>query len=409
MSVAVPIIDSIDGVTRRIFLKQGVSDYFPIEDLYHEYRNRRRLDTDGIRKYNPLLKAEGNIPKGGGAFTPRYVVLLEGCKVVPYDEALQISQLGDMITDDPDTDPLLYDISGLTTAKPIFITPSESETIQLNTAEIEFSTFNNRVTLDPINGQPGTESPIGNQKNPSNNLTDALAIANFNGFKEIRLRGFVTANATHNLDGFLIQGGSGSSNVIILAGATTESSDFNKLIVVGLFKGLSRIRDCILGTTGLGGVTGVEGRVLNSIINHPDGVAQNPTGAGTLFDNCSFIAPNDPQIVIDANGVGFGLRLCTGNIKITNFMINEAEQINILGARVELANTCTAGTFTIEGNGSVVDNSNGTEVILNLNTSSGELGNGGVWTEEEKDTALADINTAKRQAEISALNTQKST
>lgn len=406
MSVATPIIDSIDGATRRIFLRQGVSNYFPIEDLYHEYRNRRRLDTDGIRKYNPLLRAEGNIPKGRGAFTPRYVVLLEGCKVVPFNETLQLNQLGDMITDDPDTDSSLYDISGLTVPKPIFITPSESETIQLNTAEIEFSTYNNRVTIDPINGVPGTTSPIGNQKNPSNNLTDALIIANNNGFKDIDLMGFITANGTHNLDGFKISGGSGSNNVVILAGCSTNYSDFEKLIVVGVFNGLSRIRDCILGNPVLGGVTGVEGRIVNSIINHPDGITQNPSGAGTLFDNCAFTAPNDPQIVIDANGKGFGTRLCTGNILIKNFTIPEAEQVNIMGARVEIDNSCTNGTLTVEGNGSVVDNSNGTNVVLNLNSVSG--GEPSVWTEEEKNLALADIDTAKRQAEISALNTQKS-
>lgn len=406
MSVATPIIDSIDGSTRRIFLKEGVSNFFPIEDLYHEYRNRRRLDIDGIRKYNPLLRAEGNIPKGGGAFTPRYVVLLEGCKIVPFNETLQLNQLGDMITDDPDTDATLYDISNLTFPKPIFITPSEAETIQLNTAEIEFSTYNNKVTLDPINGVPGTTSPIGNQKNPSNNLTDALTIASKNGFKEIDLIGFVTANATHNLNGITVRGGSGSENVLILAGCTTSNSDFQRLIVVGAFNGLSRIRDCILGTTGLGGVTGVEGRIVNSIINHPDGIIQSPTGVGTLFDNCAFIAPNDPQITVDANGKGFGLRLCTGNILIKNFMIPEAEQVNIMGARVEIDNTCTDGILTVEGNGSVIDNSNGTTVVLNLNSVSGGLPS--VWTEEEKNLALFEINTAKRQAEISALNTQKS-
>ena len=141
MSVAVPVIDYIDGATRRIYLRQGVVDLYPIEDLYHEYRYMRAND-ESLRVWEPMLKAEGNVPKGAGAFTPRYVVLLLGTKVVPYDEPDQLNQLGDMITDDPDTDPSLYDISGLTTAKPIFIKPSEAETIQLNSESIEYSSFN---------------------------------------------------------------------------------------------------------------------------------------------------------------------------------------------------------------------------------------------------------------------------
>ena len=82
MSVAVPIIDYIDGNTRRIILKQGVSDYYPIEDIYHEYRRLRSLDVGGLRKFEPMLIAEGNKSKGGGAYTPRYVVLLDGVKIV---------------------------------------------------------------------------------------------------------------------------------------------------------------------------------------------------------------------------------------------------------------------------------------------------------------------------------------
>jgi len=42
---------------------------------------------------------------------------------------LRINQLGDMITDDPDVDPSLYDTSTLTVPKVIFIKPSEAETI----------------------------------------------------------------------------------------------------------------------------------------------------------------------------------------------------------------------------------------------------------------------------------------
>jgi len=128
MSVLTPVVDSWDGINRLIYLKEGVSDYFPIEDIYHEYRYNRRTDED-LRKYEPLLRAEGNIPKGAGAFTPRYVVLLDGTKIVPYDEVLRINQLGDMITDDPDVDPSLYDTSTLTVPKVIFIKPSEAETI----------------------------------------------------------------------------------------------------------------------------------------------------------------------------------------------------------------------------------------------------------------------------------------
>ena len=192
MSVLSPIVLTWDGVNRRIYLKAGVSDYFPIEDIYHEYRNVRRLD-ESLRPFEPLLKAEGNTAKGSGAFTPRYVVLLDGTKIVPFNETLQINQLGDMITDDPDTDATLYDISGLTVAKPIFIKPSEAETIQLNSLSIEYSSYGGGVTIDVISGESGTDggtgTPIGTALRPSDNEGDSYVIANRNGFKKIFVRG----------------------------------------------------------------------------------------------------------------------------------------------------------------------------------------------------------------------------
>jgi len=143
MSVAVPIIDSINGVTRRIYLKSGVSSYHPIDDLYKEYRNLRRLD-ESIRKYEPLLIASGNVNKGGGKATPRYVTLLDGTKVVPFDENGTITQTGEMITDDPDLDATLYDLSGFVSPIKIFITPSEAEVILVNPG----FTSADRTTLD---------------------------------------------------------------------------------------------------------------------------------------------------------------------------------------------------------------------------------------------------------------------
>jgi hypothetical protein len=132
MSVSVPVVDTWDGVDRRIYLKSGVTEFYPIEDLYREYRNQRRLD-EGLRKFDPLLRAEGHINKGGGKYTPRYVVLLDGTKIVPYDESGEMSQLGEIITDDPEVDPDVYDVTSLSYPKVVYVTPAEAEVIEIST------------------------------------------------------------------------------------------------------------------------------------------------------------------------------------------------------------------------------------------------------------------------------------
>lgn len=158
---------------------------------------------------------------------------------------------------------------------------------------------------------------------------------------------------------------------------STTQAEFDKLIVVGNFNGLGRIVDCILGTTGLGGVTGVEGRIKDSIINHPDGIIQAVGGAGTLLDNCSFVTPNDQQVTFDANGEGFGFRDCTGNVIIKNMTKVEILQVHINGAVVELDTTCTAGTLVFTGSGTLIDNSSGTAVVDYLSA--------GDWGSSEKE------------------------
>lgn len=224
------------------------------------------------------------------------------------------------------------------------------------------SFINAAVYLDVANGLSGTQFPRGTPTDPVNNLSDALSIANSRGLSRIYVDGFITANASENLDGIELIGGSGSQNVVLLSGASTDQAAFERIIVAGAVDGLARFVDCILGGTGLGGITGLQGRVKDSIINNAAGVIQDTAGSGTLFDNCHFVAPNDPQIVLNANGVGFGLRQCTGNILITNQTDPEQLQVHIEGARVELAASCTAGTLIFEGHGMVTDNSAGTTV-----------------------------------------------
>lgn len=253
---------------------------------------------------------------------------------------------------------------------------------------------NGFVFMDSTSSLTGTEFPKGTQGYPVNNLADALAIEIANGLHGIELIGFFTATSSHNLDKTKIIGGTGSSNVLVLAGATTDQSDFSNLIITGALNGLSRIKDCILGTAGLGGLTAVEGRIVDCIINHQAGIVQDATGAGSLFDNCSFIAPNDPQIVLDANGKGLSLRDCTGNILIKNKTDVEKDQLHVIGARIELDSSCTAGTYTLEGNATLTDNSGGTIVVNNLSNVTA-----GVWTELEKNESLAYNRKASDNAE----------
>ena len=94
------LIASIDGISRRIYLDASTvgADVHPV-DVYKEMRTLRLTD-ESLRKYELFMRADGNIPKGGGKFTERYVTLLEGTRIVPFDTSHEISVIGTIITDD---------------------------------------------------------------------------------------------------------------------------------------------------------------------------------------------------------------------------------------------------------------------------------------------------------------------
>lgn len=366
MSVLTPIINNIDGTLRRIYLKQGVSDYYPIEDIYHEYRNLRRTD-ENLRKYEPLLRAEGNVPKGGGAFTPRYVVLLDGTKIVPYDESLQINQLGDMITDDPDTDPTLYDISGLTTAKAIFIKPSEAETIQLNSSAIEYSTFQMSVWLDPSSGNAGTDYPFGNREYPVDNWADAITIANARGFAKIGLLGNSTIDGNTNIEDFEIFGQTHvNTHLVVLDSALTQRTVFKHLKVTGVLDGGSEIDDCMIGDLAY-----VNGHIHDSSLY---GLITLAGEADAVFVDC-FVVGLHNLPVIDMGGTGQDLIMTNwkGQLTVKN-MTGALDDIAIGmdSGLVIVDSTISGGKVTLNGVGAVTDNHTGTAEVNHLHLVKGQ-------------------------------------
>ena len=77
-------------------------------------------------------KMDGEIPKGGVRFTPRYMTMLNGAKIVPLDGGIApITEiLGEIITDDQSP---FIDTSPLATYPQIDYAPAEAEIIEVLT------------------------------------------------------------------------------------------------------------------------------------------------------------------------------------------------------------------------------------------------------------------------------------
>lgn len=96
-----PIVASVDYVTRRIYLSaDSVGTDLDTLDVYREVRALRRTN-EAHRAYKPIIEAGGNLTKiTGVSATPSYVRLLYGCRIVPYNVSHSLKLVRDTFTDD---------------------------------------------------------------------------------------------------------------------------------------------------------------------------------------------------------------------------------------------------------------------------------------------------------------------
>lgn len=131
----ISLLAGIDPITREMFLSLATVDASinPM-DIYKEMRICRRLN-ENLRGFEVLLAAFGNVAKGGGKFTERYVQQLLGTRFVPYDADQELTVIGTVITDDGQEGVACFDRSGLTATTVVDINyiPPQVEVIQVTT------------------------------------------------------------------------------------------------------------------------------------------------------------------------------------------------------------------------------------------------------------------------------------
>jgi len=123
------VIASIDGPNRLIYLSAATVgvDLQPM-DVYKEMRALRRTD-ENLRKYDVFLRAYGNVSKGGGKYTERYVVCIDGTRIVPYDAIQELVVVGVIITDDGQEGISCFDRSPIINHVDIAYVPPQVEVI----------------------------------------------------------------------------------------------------------------------------------------------------------------------------------------------------------------------------------------------------------------------------------------
>ena len=239
----------------------------------------------------------------------------------------------------------------------IIKTSSSSATISEQTS-IQYSSFNEGVTVDVVNGTSGTEFPQGTGLAPVDNIPDAITIADDRGFKKIYIKGDITLDTGDDISNKNIYGEDYiHSTITINPGADVTNSSFHAATVTGTLDGGNVLEDCLVQTLNY-----VNGTIINCLLGEYT-ITLGGASVANFLDCWSGVpGTNAPTIDMGGSGQDLSLRAYAGGIKITNCSAAQNVSIDLIAGTVTLDNTITAGTFKIRGVGDLNDNSTGTTI-----------------------------------------------
>lgn len=257
----------------------------------------------------------------------------------------------------------------------VILTSSSSATLQ-EQREIQYSSFNNGVTIDQDNttgnAVPNTlEYPAGTPLQPVTQETFAHNLSEERGFRIWYIKGDLTLSGGNHPHAFYGEGM--AHTVVTCAGANMHDAEFQNLMLLGTLNG-----GAILETVHIMNVTNILGVARNCMLQGTLTLGGSQDGAhGPIFNliDCMSANVDGTPPVIDFNGTGYGLscRKWSGKLKLINKTGPEGVVIDLESGEIEIDSTVTNGTITVRGVGSVTDNSTGSAVVVNETVSGAEI------------------------------------
>lgn len=223
----------------------------------------------------------------------------------------------------------------------VILTTSSSATIQ-ELEDIQYASFNNGVTINTATGTAGTVFPTGTPRQPSNNLTDALAIARSRGFDTIYARSNLTIPSGPDFSDLRFVGISPhSTRITVTAGATITEVEFAECTVTGDVDGAVEFERCDLDN-----ITNFHGEA------HECGFVSSVTlGTGNVsFLNCFSLVPGaaTPTLFV-GTGATVAIRDYYGGLEIRGKTGTDAFSADFSSGQVIVNDDNTAGSISIRG------------------------------------------------------------
>lgn len=361
-------------------------------DLYSAWKDWQQASTVNAG-YAPAFRTFGGDQTVVGQNAPRYYFLTNGWRV-KINNGQVVAVALNLYSDDFATPYVVVSGSG--------VSDRNSDAVSVNSEAIEYSSYNDRVTVNTSSPYSGVQFPVGTPRQPVNNLTDALQIANDRGFKRIFLLNNQLIDSGLDFTEFIFEGVSQSNTVIqIDAPANVTNCTFENMTISGTLDGGSTIIKCNINTLDY-----VNGIVESCIIDGP--ITLGGSAEATFIDCRSGVAGSaTPTIDCGGDGPPIIIRNWTGGLRLTNKTgSTNSTSIDLTSGQLILDPTVSDGVITVRGIGKLLNNSTGTAMInaelldsVNLNKTlfingrvSINVNNGSTGTDFPKGTIVDAVN-----------------
>ena len=247
--------------------------------------------------------------------------------------------------------------------------------------------YGGEICIDTINGQAGTDVPIGTRTQPVNNFDDAKILALKEGARTIRILESTTLSNTDFSDGYVFTSDNPGVTVLTVdPSANVQYCEFNNVSVQGTADGNNVYRNCVLLD-----ISFTSGFIFQCSLN---GNIQINGGELLALLSCfSNRLAGTQQPIIDFNGNGqLILRDYQGAIELRNHTDTSGDGdlcLDFSSGVCIIHPSVTAGYIPVRGVCRVVDNSTGTANVID------ETVNNLVGSNA---TALGVINTGVQKA-----------
>jgi len=341
---------TFDGENSLIVLTPGTTSV-TVEDVWSRWVDWYL--TDDNSKWLPAMRTVGGDPLSEDKDLGTTFFFINGWRLRPQEANHWLTVDGNLYTDPAGESPFVSTLGSYTVTISMQVSNLSDATLA-QAFEVEYSRYDDVVTINVDSGENGTEYPLGTSTNPVNNLDDAKVIAAVWGFKRLKIESDLTLVDGDDVEGYIIESDMWKV-VTVEPGANTINTEFRKIDLYGEMSGSWNVLvDCWAQdiTNFLGWVRG--GSILH--VELAPYVNPDPTTLGSSFfdDLLPMFATGNSEIVMNSD-TSISLTKCVDIVEVQGMIEGSLGNIGLLGGRLIISDTCVGGEFIVTGIG-LVDN-----------------------------------------------------